>query len=93
MALTDTEIVTTAEIVGELYAVAQWYAQNLTAGQEASLRADIATWTSIRDKHTVIEGGGVKINPADKRAAITRRVRKMLRFEDAGSGSVRIMRG
>lgn len=93
MALTDSELVTTAEITGELYEVAQWYAQNLTAAQETSLRADIATWLTIRDKHTVIEGGGVKINPADKRTAITRRVRKMLRLEDAGSGSVRILRG
>ena len=91
--LLDAEIVTTAEIVDELYAVAQWYTGNLTAAQEASLRADIATWNAVRDKHTVIDGGGVKINPGDKRAAITRRVRKMLRLEDAGSGSVRIVRG
>lgn len=93
MTLTDAELVTTAEIVKELYEVTQYYAQNLTSAQEVSLRADIDLWGSVRDDHTVIEGGGVKIDPADTRSAITDRVRRMLRLEESGSGSVRILRG
>lgn len=93
MALEDAELVTVAEIIGEIYEFTEFWSQTLTPGQEASLRNDIATWNAIRDKHTVIDGGGVKINPADKRAAITRRVRKMLRLDDTGGGSsVRMLR-
>jgi hypothetical protein len=93
MALTDAELVTTAEIIGEVYQVAQWWAQNLTPAQEASLRADIATWSAVRDNHTRISGDGVEINPADKRGAITRRVRIMLRLDARSPNSVAIVRG
>lgn len=87
-------MVTVAEIIGEIYQYAEFWSQNLTAGQAASLRDDIDTWLTIRDKHTVIDGNGVKINPADKRAAITRRVRKMLRLDDGGGdSSIRVVRG
>ncbi len=93
--LTDTELVTVAEIIGELYELTQFWAQNLTDGQLTSMRADITTWSAIRDKHTVIDGNGVKINPRDKRAAITRRIRRMLRLDSnfGGANSVRIVRG
>lgn len=93
--LSDEELVTVAEIIGEVYQYAQFWVQNLTAAQEISLRADFVTWNSVRDDFTVIDGSGVKIDPADTRRAITRRVRKMLRLDDGGggSGSVRILRG
>jgi hypothetical protein len=85
MAFADAEIVTLAEIVGENYQATQWWAQNLTTGQEASARADLTTWATLRDKHTRIRGGedGVDVDPSRKRAAIRRRLRLMLRLGDS----------
>ncbi|HEY0004527.1 MAG TPA: hypothetical protein VGB17_06920 [Pyrinomonadaceae bacterium] len=91
MGLEDAEIVTAAEICGELYEAVQFNAGSLTAGQLASLRVDITTWNSIRDKHLNLKD--VDLGTKAKRAAIRERVRRMLWFDDSSSVSIRMVRG
>ena len=96
MALTDAELVTTAEIIEENYEATQFSSGNLTEAQEASLRADLDTWAGIRDKHLKIKGGkdGVDLDNDRQRAAIRKRLRLMLlRSADSLDAGIRIVRG
>lgn len=80
MALSNTQIVTVAEIIQETYETAESLASSLNAEQEVSVAADITLWGTIRDSHVKLKGGskGVDFDNERKRNAIRQRVRKAL---------------
>lgn len=93
MALTPAQLITVAEITGEFFEVVEFYSSTLNSDQETAVGEEIDAWSEVRDNFTVIDGDGVRIDPADRRAAIRRRVRLLFHFEDAPAGSVLMVRG
>jgi hypothetical protein len=80
MALTGEQIVFTAEITRESYAVVATAAATLNADQEKHLIEDIEMWEAIRNSHVKFTRDGVDFDNERKRAAIFYRVRQMLGF-------------
>lgn len=80
MALTNTQLVTVAEIVLETFDTVESLASSLNAEQETSIIVDLALWATIRNSHVKLKGGtkAVDFDQERKREAIRRRIRKML---------------
>jgi|ERR1051325_7624878 hypothetical protein len=75
--LTDTYLVTVAEIVQETFDTVESLASSLNAKQEESIVADVTLWGTIRNSHVKLDKE-VNFDNERKREAIRRRVRTML---------------
>lgn len=58
------------------YADSESRISSLNDAQWAATRADITEWAKVKNKHTIIDGSGVKIDKDRNRLDITNRVRQ-----------------
>src|SRR4051812_1878213 len=83
--LTDAEIETVREIVGDLtLPYLMPLLDVLNAAQETATRADILTWSKLRNKTSKLAGGrdALYTDPAEARLIVRNRVRVRLGLEE-----------